>query len=398
MNTAKQPDQMTELAEARMPTVRWAELALIASFLLLLAVVPAVQLVSEVRGGEAVQELDVFRSFPTVEGLTAYERALEDNSVMAEAARKRCQWVALVTLGTGTQNAVVGRQRTMFYRPSVDAVVAPGFMGDTEKEGHPVPAIVGFRDMLTGHGVELLVLAVPGKETIYPEWLSPRYPVGSGPPANVDMARFVEEMERQGVWLIDPTEALWEAKSRGEIYLRGDSHWTPEGLDVVADEVARSVVQWMPGLAGRRGDLEIVATAVTRRGDLYDMLKLPELPTPFGPQQVTVRRVMDGETGEPLEPDAEAAIVLLGDSFTNIYSLEGMGWGGQAGLGEQLALRLGQSVDIIAQNDGGVNTARATLCRRGDPLGGKRLVIWQFAARDLVVSNGEWEMIDVAPN
>ena len=79
-----------------------------------------------------------------------------------------------------------------------------------------------------------------------------------------------------------------------------------------------------------------------------------------------------------------------------IYSLPEMGWGDHAGLGEQLALRLGRSVDIIALNDGGVNTARASLARRRDPLVGKRVVIWQFAARDLAVSNGDWQFIKIA--
>jgi len=88
-------------------------------------------------------------------------------------------------------------------------------------------------------------------------------------------------------------------------------------------------------------------------------------------------------------------VVLLGDSFTNIYSVAGLGWGDHAGLAEQLALRLGRRIDVIALNDGGVNTSRASLCRRPRPLEGKRLVIWQFAARDLVLANGNWKTMRI---
>jgi hypothetical protein len=369
---------------------KWAHLALISCFVLLIAVVGVVQVSTELTTGQPVQELDVFKGPLALEHLQSYERAVEDNSVVAEAVRKRCQWLTLLAFGSGTQKAVVGRDRTLFFRPSIDAVVAPGFMADSAQEGHPLPAIVGFRDGLKSLGIELVVLVVPGKQTIYPEWLSRRCDPADTPPTNRDMRLFLDELKRRGVPVVDPTAALWQAKSTAEMYLRHDTHWTPDGLDAVADDVVRQ----LPSVQGTGRNLRAVPEHVTSRGDLYDMLKLPDLPTPFEPQEVTIRRVVNAETGEPMETDADAPIVLLGDSFTNIYSVPDMGWGDHAGLGEQLALRLGQSIDIIAQNDGGVNTARATLCKQPDRLRGKKLVIWQFAARDLVVSNGEWKRID----
>ncbi len=370
---------------------RWAELALIPYFLCLIAIVPAAQLAVELVRGQPIQELDVFRQFPTLERLQTYERALEDNSIAAEAVRRRCQWLGLVTLRVGNEKAVIGRGDTIFYRPSLDSVIGPNFMRNPYAEGHPVPAIVAFRDALRRHGVGLVLLVVPGKETFYPEWLSGRYPVSSGPAHIPDMPAFLSEMKRNGVHVVDPTDALWRGKAKADMYLRHDTHWTPEGLDLAADEVARA----LPAVAGRRRLLRAERIQVTCSGDLYDMLQLPALPSPFRPQTVTVRRVVSEETGEPVEPNIRSPIVLLGDSFANIYSIADMGWGDHAGLGEQLALRLGQPIDIIAQNDGGVNTARATLARRPDGVAGKKVVIWQFAARDLVVSNGEWQRIEI---
>jgi len=372
---------------------RWAELALIPWFALLITVVPVAQLVWELGRGEPIQELELFRRAPTLERLQSYERAIEDNSVVGEAVRKRCQWLGLVALRSGNDKAVVGRHQTIFYRPSLDAVISPGFMSDPYQEGHPVDAIVAFRDSLRRHGVDLVLLVVPGKETIYPEWLSSRYPLAAGPPNNRDLPIFLAELERRGVNVVDPTQALWRAKDRAELYLRQDSHWTPQGLDIVVDELVRR----LPQVQGATRRLKAVPVEITGHGDLYDMLQLPALPSPFEPQTVVIRRVVDVNTGEPFEPDPGAPIVLLGDSFTNIYSLAEMNWGDHAGLGEQLALRLGQPLDVIAQNDGGVNTARATLARNPGRLDGKKLVIWQFAARDLVVSNGEWKRIQI-PN
>ncbi|MEO6603920.1 MAG: hypothetical protein ABIQ16_28815 [Polyangiaceae bacterium] len=97
-----------------------------------------------------------------------------------------------------------------------------------------------------------------------------------------------------------------------------------------------------------------------------------------------------------MESDEKAEVLLLGDSFSNIFSLEGMGWGSAAGLGPQLALALQRPVDVIAQNDAGAFATRRTLARElagdADRLQGKRVVIWEFASREL--SAGDWKQID----
>jgi alginate O-acetyltransferase complex protein AlgJ len=91
-------------------------------------------------------------------------------------------------------------------------------------------------------------------------------------------------------------------------------------------------------------------------------------------------------------------VLLLGDSFTNIFSMEGMGWGAAAGLGPQLALALGRPLDVIAQNDSGAFATRQALSREleagQDRLAGKRVVIWEFASRELAV--GDWKPISFA--
>ena len=74
-----------------------------------------------------------------------------------------------------------------------------------------------------------------------------------------------------------------------------------------------------------------------------------------------------------------------------------MGWGDSAGLAEQLSYELGRSVDRISQNDEGAHASRgvlATELRRGDDrLDGKRVVVFQFASREL--AQGDWRVIDL---
>ncbi|MGI5817122.1 MAG: alginate O-acetyltransferase AlgX-related protein [Armatimonadota bacterium] len=380
----------SEVSEAR-SSASAGHLAFIGGFLLLIFAMPILQTVWELRHGEPVQALEVFDASLTAESLAQYERALEDSSVVARAARERWQWLSLVTLRAGNQKAVLARDATMFYRPSLDSVLAPGFMDHPDADGHPVRAILAFSESLRREGVELVLLIAPGKESIYPEWLSRRCRTEAGPPSNRDMNAFIEAMRRAGIRTVYPVEALWRGREAAAMYLRQDTHWTPEGMAIAADELVSALGTDLTGPGG----LTARPVTASRHGDLRDMLALPDyLPETMAVETVTTLRVLDAE-GRPVESDPRSPVVLLGDSFTNIYSVAAMGWGDHAGLGEHLALRLGRPVDIIALNDGGVNVARANLARRPDALAGKRVVIWQFAARDLVVKNGEWQTIDI---
>ena len=99
--------------------------------------------------------------------------------------------------------------------------------------------------------------------------------------------------------------------------------------------------------------------------------------------------------GSSWRPDPGAEVLLLGDSFTNVYSVPELGWGEGAGLAEQLAFALERPVDRIAVNAGGAWTARqrlvAELRRGSDRLAGKRLVVYEFAVREL--TSGDWREI-----
>lgn len=363
-------------------------LGLVGVFLVVLVGVPVSQVAIERARGEAVQELHLFAQVPSGEALREYERRLERGSCVATAVRRGVQRWLFRALLAGNEKCVAGRDGALFYRPSIDSVAARGFMVDPEAEGHPIRAITAFHDALSAQGVELLLVVVPGKESIHPEWLVPGYPAEGPPLANVDLPAFMQTLRERGIRCIDPTAALWAAKAQGPMYLRRDTHWSPAGLKVVADLVAQA----LPFELRRGGRFRVEPMTVEHGGDLYDML---DIGAPTVGETVRIDRVIDERTGAPVEADARSPVVLLGDSFTNIYSVAELGWGDHAGLVEHLALRMGRRIDVIALNDGGVNTSRARLCRRPRPLEGKRLVIWQFAARDLVLANGNWKTMPI---
>jgi alginate O-acetyltransferase complex protein AlgJ len=113
---------------------------------------------------------------------------------------------------------------------------------------------------------------------------------------------------------------------------------------------------------------------------------------------VTVERIVDQRSKLPWQPSVAADVLILGDSFSNIYSSEAMGWGETAGFVEHLAYHLGRPLDRLVRNDAGAHATREMLSqelRRGhDRLAGKKVVIWEFAARELAV--GDWKRLPLA--
>jgi alginate O-acetyltransferase complex protein AlgJ len=140
--------------------------------------------------------------------------------------------------------------------------------------------------------------------------------------------------------------------------------------------------------------------SITGQGDMTRLLEHPGSEMIWSSERTEVARVMT-RLGQPWAPDREAEILLLGDSFTNIYSDNSLGWGTASGLAEQLSFELGRGVDRIAINAGGSWSSRQALARGtvapsgANRLAGKRVVVYQFATREL--STGDWKILEIPP-
>ena len=162
------------------------------------------------------------------------------------------------------------------------------------------------------------------------------------------------------------------------------------------EEVAHGLAEHLKGrgpvLADRASRSWRTTEAEVRRvGDIVNMLQLPEGQRLYPPQAVTIHRVLDASSGQPWGLRAEADVLVLGDSFSNIYGRPDLGWGESAGFPAQLARLLGRDVDVIARNGSGATETRRELARRPSPLAGKSVLIWEFAARELM--QGNWEVV-----
>jgi alginate O-acetyltransferase complex protein AlgJ len=119
---------------------------------------------------------------------------------------------------------------------------------------------------------------------------------------------------------------------------------------------------------------------------------------PVAIETVEITRVVTADDSR-WQIDPEADVLVLGDSFANVFSLASMGWGDSAGLVEHLARSLGRPVDAIIRNDDAAFATREILARelaRGrDRLATKRVVVWELTAREL--SSGDWRHVPMEP-
>jgi alginate O-acetyltransferase complex protein AlgJ len=287
--------------------------------------------------------------------------------------------------------------------------------GEKNPAPDPCPAILRFHEDCRKAGVCLVLVPVPDKAQVQPGSLTRRLEV-SAPmevPANAGWETFLARLREQGVEIFDPLECLpgRNAAGRpvllpGEVhYLRQDTHWTPEFMERVAERLA----EHLKGLKTHEGRprlpppaipfaATLVPRAVARLGDIVDMLKLTGDQRIFQPQTVNLRQVRDAATGELWRSDSGADVLLLGDSFTNVFSdgegKQGLGWGESAGFGPHLSRCLGRPLEVLARNGSGATRTREELARRPDPLGGKRIIVWEFAVRDLACEN--WLVVPIA--
>jgi hypothetical protein len=88
----------------------------------------------------------------------------------------------------------------------------------------------------------------------------------------------------------------------------------------------------------------------------------------------------------------EAEVLLIGDSFCRIFE-EGSAVG--AGLRSQLAVRLCRPVAMVQQDGGGATLVRQELVRRPEWLQGVKVVVWEFAERDLTSVDAEWAEVEL---
>jgi hypothetical protein len=369
------------------------KLLVITTFLLIVAAPPLVQVAVEAKRGERPRALEVFTRRPTAANLRDYEKALQNDSIVARALRPVMQAIQFFAFRDAGDKALMGSGGWLFYQPGVSFITQHARPGDsTVKDA--LTAVVRFRDDLASRGVRLIVLPAPNKESVYPDQLSwfatpPEQAIGE------ETRAFLAQANAAGVKVVDLFARFGAARrtSSAPLYLEQDSHWSPVGMEMAASAVAGRIVErgWLTP-----GSIDYVArpAPVQEIGDLVRMIRSPQIEARVPPETIATTQVVRRDTDALFTDDPSPEVLVLGDSFMRIYQQDPPG---QAGFVAHLALALGCSVAAIVSDGGASTLVRQDLYRRPRLLSRAKVVVWEFVERDIRLGAEGWQIVPLPP-
>jgi SGNH hydrolase-like domain, acetyltransferase AlgX len=334
--------------------------------------------------------MELFSQLPSEDHLRAVETDVENVSWFPQKLRPWWQVLRFRLLDDLGEKVLLGRDGWLFYSLDVRYLVDPEVTGHA-RDADPFSAILKFRDELSSRGIQLLVVPMPGKPSIYPDKLRQRAESG-GRLFSSRTIRFIARLREAGVEVSNLFETFKELREKNPsesepYYLVRDTHWSGKAAGAAAEAVAAHIRRLGWADSGST-EYEVKPVVVKRRSDIAQMVKVPGIEEKFPPEDVLCYQVL--HNGKPYQDDPRSPVLVLGDSFLRIYQTDAPA---SAGFIAHLAVQLKRPIASIV-NDGGASTlVRQELARRPGVLKDKRLVIWEFVERDIRFGIEGWKHV-----
>jgi hypothetical protein len=304
----------------------------------------------------------------------------------------RTSIAALVKALPAGQLGFKGRDGWLFFGKEIDYLNG-GDLTAQPSGKNPLPSLKEFKSFLDKNNISLLFCVVPNKSDVYFEKLPLDAPKDPGAIVNPWGRKFLADLERAGIEVIDLLPAFLAAKredtaSKKPLFQKHDTHWTLRGLRVAAQRIAERIKDyaWYRDLAKDPVAYTFKDTVCSRLGDIVE--RLPENDRAAYPADVLAAEQVYGpdkklyKAGNP-----DAPVMLIGDSFTGVFELVDCKG---AGVGAHIAAALGLPVDIITSWGGGPLVRDKMVRARKNDLAKKRLVVYLMVARDLYNYSQDW--------
>ena len=225
-------------------------------------------------------------------------------------------WAALdyKVFNEGRPGVVLGKDQWLYTDEEFDAVA-----NSEQNEADNLAIIQGVRDTLKKQGTQLVLAIVPAKTRLYPEH------VGNSKPASLHTdlyQQFHEQVSQAGIFAPDLLAPLQGAKDKGQVFLRTDTHWTPMGAEVVAQQLGKAIAEHAPLSGDPQSFVTEATSSAPYKGDLTNFLPLDPLfsnllPKPDDLQQRSTNPAQaEGEAGDAMFADNSVAVGLVGTSYS----------------------------------------------------------------------------------
>jgi len=180
--------------------------------------------------------------------------------------------------------------------------------------------IRGVRDSLAQKNVQLVLAIIPAKTRIYPEFIGASQPVAMQ--RNL-YQEFQIGARQAGILAPDLLAPLEQAKRDGAVFLRTDTHWTPLGAEIVAQQLSQAIKHKAPLASEPQAYITEASKIEEHKGDLISFLPLDPLfeellPAPDRVQTRTTRPAAEGnaDSGDGLFAEQLVPVALVGTSYS----------------------------------------------------------------------------------
>jgi len=317
---------------------------------------------------------------------------------VSDTARTYLRSGFIQALHQGNRDVFVSRETPwLFDGRELDALTGTGALKPeiTDRYARTSMAaeeVIAFAQQLKERGIPLLLIPLPMKASLYPEYITGTDPEFSEAPLyHPCQPELYERFAKAGIDVQDVTDAFLQLKERKKLlFLKQDTHWTPDAMQELARAIAAHVKKKYPGVATPdRLILDAKAPDAQDYGDLAQRLHQAAPGAAYTPQSTVLL------TFPTLENDPHSNLVLLGGDDARVFDDPTLGFVPsqqppaqplRASFAQHLAVYLGKPLDVYTARADATQAPRQALAQRLDnDVHAKQLVIWLLPARDLVL-------------
>ena len=288
----------------------------------------------EVEEKRVLAEMPKLGSEPLKDLPQKFEDYFQDHFAFRRSLIRANTWITYSFLHVRPREVYVGKKGWLFYCSHGIGEDMMGIDPLTSEDLARIAASLQERqDWLSERGIKYLLVIPPSKASVYPELL-PDDVAGRLGTTRLDQLRAYLK-EHSTVNFLDLRPVLVAAKSRKELYLPHDSHWSHWGAFYAYQAIINRLSEWFPDLKPI-DETEVDVGSYTWNGDLANMLALGpqevnrdfQGPVPRGnPKAVDANLEMPPDLDWPEQPDwqkprakenpsARLRLLIFHDSFT----------------------------------------------------------------------------------
>ncbi len=292
---------------------KWANQIYVAVFILLVVVL-------------GVWSLGAWKDFQQPEEISAidggwaqqYESHYNDEFPVKSFGTSFWAAVQYLLFSEGREGVIVGDEEWLFTQEEFKAY--PDFASRVDGQ---LELISQVKQYLDRQGVDLAVVIVPSKARVYSEHLKNTPPFEGHKDLYFSV---VEKLLAKGIHSPLLLPGMMESKDQAQMFLRTDTHWTPEGAAIAASEIIRQLEPKEKDVEWHVKAFETVAQKpVEHEGDLLNYIPLAPYFSYLGPGSEPLlpretfplnSATQEGSIEDDLFGESAAEVALVGTSYS----------------------------------------------------------------------------------